>query len=541
MVLNEEQAIDIIKGCQSTSREIEIARQKTKELFALIEGDDFANELIKKIEFLESGKKAEARKKYSRDVQDFFERLFQPINNVFNSTGGERTYKIANEQDKIEVLKKVADTRDNKSLSKWLEDTWMPLFHTDPNGVLLMEYTEENVWPTYKTIYSIRKYLPKGQKLEWILFEPVDVEDSQYWRLIDDEKDWTIKQTGEAFVIVEDKTFEHPFGEVPAVINSNLIKLGTEEYRLSPVSKILDLSKEYARDQSIKTIYKFLHGMPKEWRYVAQCNSCRGTKKNGDGGSCGDCDGRGYISKNDVTDLITLPIPKGDQPVLAPNIAGHITPDLETWDEYRTEGSLLEDMTHRTFWGTTYGLSNDKQGEKTATEIRYNLQPMINRLNFYTNSAEFIESQITYWIAKFINPNYETSEENFISIHYGRRYILSSPDDIIRMYNEAKEQGDNNVVLDRLLNEFITAKYKNNPQDLRQNLLKSKVEPYVHLSFKEVNEFFGNKETQRKNLFTKWWDLEADKTKPAKDLIKDYDIWFNTNFVPLVPEQSIND
>jgi hypothetical protein len=540
MVFNEEEVIAVLKSSQNLCKTIEIARSKTRELFALIEGDGFADELINKIEFLESDKKAEARRKYSRDTQDFFERLFKPISNVFNSTGGERDYNISNENDKIEVLKMVADTKDNKSLTKWLESTWMPLFHTDPNGVILMEYNEECTWPTYKTIYSIRNYKTKGQLLDWLLFEPIQVEDSQYWRLIDDEKDWTIKQTGESYVIIDDETYEHPFGQVPAVVNSNLVKLGDDEYRLSPVNRVLDLSKEYARDQSIKTIYKFLHGMPKEWRYVAQCNTCKGVGKTGKG-VCGDCNGRGYINKNDVTDLITLPIPKGDQPVLAPNIAGHITPDLETWDEYRTEGVLLEEMTHRTFWGTTYGLSEDGRGEKTATEIRYNLQPMVNRLNFYTNSAEFIESQLTYWIAKFVNPNFEMSNDNSISIHYGRRYILSTPDDLVRMYNEAKDKGDNSVILDRLLGEFITAKYKNNPQDLRRNLLKAKVEPYVHLSFEQVNEFFGATETQRKNMFGKWWELEADKRKDAKALIEDYKKWFEQNLISLEPKQNIQE
>ena len=40
--------------------------------------------------------------------------------------------------------------------------------------------------------------------------------------------------------------------------------------------------------------------------------------------------------------MVTLPIPTEDQPVLAPNIAGHVTPDIETWTKYDNELEMLE-------------------------------------------------------------------------------------------------------------------------------------------------------------------------------------------------------
>ena len=43
----------------------------------------------------------------------------------------------------------------NQSLEKWLRQTWMPLYHTDPNGLIMYEYKGEEIYPTYKSINSL--------------------------------------------------------------------------------------------------------------------------------------------------------------------------------------------------------------------------------------------------------------------------------------------------------------------------------------------------------------------------------------------------
>ena len=98
MILTIEQIQEIILDNQTVDTEILLARKQHKELLALIDGKGFDNELIKTIEHIESSEKAAARKKYSRDIRDVFERLKLPISNVFTSTGGMRKFNFKSEK-----------------------------------------------------------------------------------------------------------------------------------------------------------------------------------------------------------------------------------------------------------------------------------------------------------------------------------------------------------------------------------------------------------------------------------------------------------
>ena len=530
MILDDNQALHILEASQKIPSFILQSRKESKELFALLEGDDFATELIEHIEHIESPEKKKARTKYSRDIAHFFERLLRPVDNVYSATGGSKLYSIDNEEKLGTLLKKVGRVRSGKSLQEWLKVNWMPLYHADPNGVIFLEYETkpDKCWPTYKNIEHIRNYKATGQLTEWILFEPVQVKVKngieRWWRLVDDTTDrWYLEGNG-SFTLSEEKTFEHPFGQVPAIINSDIEKLKCV-YRISPIDKVLELSKEYARDQSIKTIYKFQNGFPIHWRYVTQCSQCQGAKKTEDGKSCVDCDGHGYYRSKDVTDMVTLQEPTADQVKLTPDIAGYIQPDLATWNQYTDELEKLEETAFRTHWGT---MSNAQQDvRRTATEIIINSQPMIDVLNNYADIAEMMEGQLVEWIANFLDPA-KNKTEKIASINYGRRYIIDPPDAILGKYEASKAQGDNNVILDRLLNEYFTAKYKNDPEHLRVILLKSNVEPYIHLTLEQVNAIFGRIEAQRKVLFEQWWktlDTNALK-KTAEQLGNDFDAWF---------------
>lgn len=529
MILEDDQIQDILKENLKVKDHIKKGREIAKELFALIQGDDFKEELIHKIEHLESGNKAEARKKYSRAITDFFERLLQPIGNIYSSVGGSKNYNIDNENIKIDYLKNVSSVSGNMSLEKWLRQNWMPLYHTDPNGVIYWEHKETNAYPTYKSINKIRNYELSGQNIEWILFEPekVKVENTTVmkWRIVDDAYDRIYIQNNSEFILQDEMPNE--FRRVPGVVNSDISKLG-EDWRVSPIDKIVQLCKEYARDQSIKTIYKFQSGFPIHWRYVSQCRDCTGTGVTGEG-TCKTCGGKGYIQKGDVTDMVTLPVPEAEDPVLAPNIAGFITPDLETWTQYNTELDYLEEIAYRTHWSVAKTNNADGQAE-TATGRYIDLQPQINKLNEYADTAEWVEMEMSEMLLNFMNPTKDVDERE-VYINYGRRYILESADTILEKYHTSKDNDDNSTIKDRLLSEYITAKYKNDPQMLRESLLKAKVEPYIHEKIEEVEQFFGSVEAARKIYFNKWWNLEADKEKTPEQLIEDYKNWFNQNYI----------
>ena len=112
MIFTDKEAIELIKVKQHITVELTELRQSSKELYALVEGDLFKEELIGRIEHIEGQEKANARKKYARDIQDFFERLFQPIDNISYATGGNKVYKIENEDVKRKFLKQIDNIKD---------------------------------------------------------------------------------------------------------------------------------------------------------------------------------------------------------------------------------------------------------------------------------------------------------------------------------------------------------------------------------------------------------------------------------------------
>lgn len=536
----DEDVILLLKQNKTIPKWVTDAQKYSAELCALVEGECFSDELIDRIEQIESLDKAKVRKKYARDIAAFFERLFLPIQNVFSSTGGVKSYKngsvTLSDANQKRLLETVSNIRDNKSIERYIETQWLSLYHTDPSGVLWMRYKVENdeldIYPTYQSIGSIRNYKAKGQLVEWIIFEPTVLKEETIWIVVDDLMQRTIIQRGDAYTIDTDplKTFKHPFGIVPVIINSNLTdKLGN---RLSPIHKIIPTAKEFARDQSIKTLYKFLHGFPKHWRRAMICKSCGGSRKSGNN-ACGDCNGKGEILRIDVADEAIMPMPETGDPVLrGEDVMGYTSPDIETWKQFNEELDRLENECYETMWGT----QSLKQVQKTATEIHYDMQPQINKLNKYADVAEWIEWTITEWCANAIDTT-KKKDEQISLIVYGRRYILEGIDTIQKKYEDAKAAGENSVVLDGIFDELLTVKFKNDPEWMAIELKKARTEPYLHNSVNEIYKMFGAEEAARKIYFQKWWKKlsDAELTK-QQQVLEDK---FNADFQAYLPTLKI--
>lgn len=537
MILSEDEVQKILKDNTAPPHWITKARDESDKLFALMHGDNFLDLLIEKIEYIESVNKARARAKYSRNIVHFFTRLLRPVANVYSANGGSISFHLKNDERDL-LVRKMSRTKNGKSLREWLKTFWMPLYHSDPNGIIFIEYEVEpelNCWPTYKQISHIQAYLPKGQLIEWLMFAPRKVKigkkEEQVIRFVDDTMDRTylIKQGGQFLLLDEINgkkvTFEHPFGQVPALINSDIESFRTTT-RLTPVDAIVPVSEEYARDQSIKTIYKIRMGLPTEWKLSDQCLDCHGSGKNTEDGECKSCDGHGYYTSKDITDVKHIAAPEGEESVIkGGDTGGFIVPPAEVLKEFREELSDLDEQVHATHWGTLAGFTSVVQ--KTATQVFYDAQPMTDKLNDYGDVAEMMEGQIVEWFANLLFSS-KPKDEKVASISYGRRYIIDPPDIILEKYERAKEKGDNNVILDRLYNEYLTSRFRRDPQFLRIMLLKSSVQLYLHLNDEQTLLYFGAIEVQKKILFRDWWETLSmdDKDKSMEVLIKEFDTWF---------------
>lgn len=535
MIVEEQDIFKIIKENASTSMWVHRARAYSKTLKALILGKDYVDELIQ-IDHQESEKKIKARQKYTFSTKDLSKRLLSNTEAIWSAQGGSKVYgHLDDEGEKEKLIKAISNVRGGKNLEQWNEAFWMPLYITDPAGVSNLEYNSEkgiDPFPVNYSINEVRNYLSNGVNVEWILFEPITIknENGTYkeWRFIDDAKDYSIKESsgenGTVFSINEAKTFENPFKQPACLINSDIVD--PESYdRLSPFDDVVETLKEYLRDKSIKTIFKFLQGFPIFWRYVTYCTECTGTGVDNNNNSCKSCNGSKIVGRRDVTDSVDMPVPTADSPVLD-KIADWAVPPLEIWDQYTKELQLHEKTAMMTAWGAII----DVDKSDTATGRMIDVQPIIQRLNKFSHAAEVREKKQTEWYDLYLNPLTE-KEDQRVSINLGRNYALLPADTILDVYEKSKEKGDNNTILDELFHQYLLSKYKNDPVNHQLAVLKAETEPYLHYSVDKVAEIFGTVEAQKKILFQGWWDNVTTQNKSSLDLKKEYLVWFNENKV----------
>lgn len=526
MEFTENEVISIIKANLKAPNWVHKSREQHKVLNALVTGYKFSEVLIEKIEKIESHSRSIARKKYSKDIRDLFDRVMQPLNSVFSASGGSVHIEIKSETKEKKLLESLNNFKGQKSIKEYLSENFFRLLNTDPNGVLFLEYiNDKDIYPTYKSIHDIRSYKSDGQICKYLLFEPENKTTNSLsvtiWRLVDSKTDWRIIQNGQSFIIDEEGTFEHMFGNVPAVILSDIQKMGSE-FRYSALNPIIELAKDYARDKSIRTIYKFQHGFPRHWRYVKECRTCQGTGKVGDE-ICTHCNGKGEIRINDVTDVTTLPMPREDDQVVTPNLEGFVSPDLETWGRYNDDLKDSEDLIDSTMWGTRR-LGNGSN--ETATGRFIDVQPVMNKLGWFSNKVEWAHNQLANWVLDWVENSSTTDSRYYHS--YGRRFIIESPDVILNNYTNSRKAGDNSTILDKLLDEYILSKYQNDPVMLSYMQKKRLIEPYVHNSVDEVNTIFGADESYKKVMFVDFWN-SADKGKNINDLSSDFTTFISNN------------
>lgn len=524
---DEKEVVEKIKTFATAPLWVVKAREQHALLKALVLGKDFAKQLVERIEKIESNDRAVARAKYSKDIRDMFDRVMQPRHNVFTATGGATINKLKGQQaEKLNTILKYF--KGQKSLKQYLSENYFRLEDTDPNGLMFMEYKDnEDIYPTYKSINDIRFYKSNGQLLDFVIFEPKTIkigkEQKIIWRVVDERKDYTFIQSGESYILDEERTFEHPFKTVPAIILSDIQETGTET-RLSPLFPIEELSKDYARDKSIRTIYKFQHGFPRHWRYEAFCRACQGSGKSNDGKTCTGCKGTGIARTNDVTDVSIINLPREGQPIVTPNIEGFVSPDLATWERFNNDMRDAEELIEATMWGTKRvqrGATNE-----TATGRFIDVQPVTTKISRFADTIEFATNMLVHFVEDWINGKpKENYEFTYIA---GRRFIIESPDVLEEKYTKAMTSGVNSSILDKMLEEYIYSKYQSNEQLLDAMLKKKNIEPYVHNTVKDVSDIFGQAEAYKKILFIDFWE-QADIAKDEKVLREEFNAYVNVN------------
>ena len=89
------------------------------------------------------------------------------------------------------------------------------------------------------------------------------------------------------------------------------------------------------------------------------------------------------------------------------------------------------------------------------------------------------------------------------SISYGTEFYLYSADEVLAMYQEAQAAGLDDVVLDMLQEQFWATKYRNNPEAQQRTECLLHLEPFRHLSKKEVREMYSAGQVEYEEFYLK--------------------------------------
>lgn len=538
MIFDETTVISKLKQHQSLEPWVIEARERNNTYSALVTGRDFTELLLKKIEGIESNSKAKARRKYSKDIRDLFTRVFKKRIDVFEASGGSEEIMITSDQLKEEFISFISKFKGGKSISQYLSENYFKMMDTDPNGVLFMEYTtgeKRDIYPTYKSIQKIRTYESDGQKCEFIIFECENIKLQngdiyKEWRIVDDKTDWRIKEIAGVHIIDRAKTFQHPFQEVPAIILSDEEEF-CSKLRCSMVTPIEMLAYDLARDKSVLTIYKMQKGFPTHWKLQSRRKIEVGNERNGvqdssvneNGGYTGTDDSE---NKADVTDVVMVPIPREQDGNYLPNIAGYISPDIETWKQYKEDLADFEKLIEHTIWGTHE--EKDDAGNETATGRYIDVQPITNELNRLATRVEWVQNKLAAYVWAFVAPAMYKVDESVYHKSYGRRFIIEGPDVLLERYEASQKAGANSTIMDKLLEEYVLSKYKSDPIMQEEMFKKIKLEPYIHWSVEVVSLSFGQGEAFDKILFNEFWKT-ADKKLDLEQLQTQFNTYKDGN------------
>jgi hypothetical protein len=461
---------------------------------------------IGKIDGVEKQTLSQLRKKYAKSNRDLFARFLRPLDNIWDAKGGGIYYNTSTaNSDKLKAM--VVDVYNGFSLRSWIRNYIKPRYFDDPMGLIMMEVDPTNpnqTYPTYKSSADIYDAQLKGRSLEYLILK---TSDPVIFRVIDDSFDRMVKKDDDKITFLNSKDYPvyiNYFGKVPAKIISDIPKMGIDGLFESAVQNEIELAGEFLVDGSIRKLYKYRTGFPKEWRYPITCGTCTGTKTY-KGNDCPDCNGTGYQKDSpDNTWIFQFPGKDGvgvDSPEISEK-GGYVNPSLEYLQYADQDLDALEETIFETHWGThQVGKSNDNAQPDTATARFIDVQPINNRLSLYASAFEDLETFASDHIGQI---NFNTSYKG-TSISYGRRFIIEGPDELFKKYSEASKGAMPISSLDDLYMDYLEAKFQNQPLELERQVKLMKVEPFFHLSLTNAKVLVADITIYNKKLLFGEW------------------------------------
>ncbi len=420
-------------------------------------------------------------------------------NKIFTARGGGKFYQFSNDNDKekfrTEILKNV---KDGMSIDKFMQRFWKDLVNIDPSGLFMMEIDDEGIPEmTYKSSASLYDIdFDSSTSIEYIIFNPEisKKDNAKYYRVIDDNFDYLVKQDLRSISIVDYQTFPNPFGYVPACFISDRQDKQSEGFT-SHIEEAMIYADDMLLDYTIYKIYKVKMGIPYHWQYEMECATCEGSGHviiDNEERICSTCKGEKVKNKTrDVAEIAILPLPEeGDVPLNPP--MGYVQADLQTWKQFEETINYEKQMMYESVWGNNSTLQSDRRNI-TASELTVREYSKENKLNEISDNEEVVEKFITDLFGEYyFNINGSGSYKGSI-INNGRNYDIKTADELLAAYTLGLEKNLPTSELHEILEAYYYSIYNRNPKKLNEAEIKLKSKPFYHwqpdkLQLAQVNE-----------------------------------------------------
>jgi predicted DNA binding CopG/RHH family protein len=530
MALNNDEIIKLIEAGATNS--IKLARRRAEKINMHLTGQG-VKQYLEMLDGYETYAQKLLREKLVKSNRSLFSFILRPTDKIFTAKGGSINYNLPTETISF-VKNKISDVADGLDIKKYLKKVVKSQYVIDPNGILFIDIDNSGMLETHIINSSkILYYANKGNKVNALIFEPYKKDlnkadelrfssladgslqkekDKKYYRVIDEMHDMLYVNDGGVIREVVEERMDNYFVFVPAIILGDEKDPNNDVFE-SVIADLVEDADAFLRRVSVTNVHELAHLYPRYWSYEQACTKCEGegtvnylvTEAVGttpavyDTVTCSSCGGDGSKTRTNPSDEMVLRTPMEGEPVIAPNVAGYVQPDLQTANFYAELIEQSKNTMFQAMWGTTY-----QQGGKreTATGRFLDAQPVQDRLRDISDTfAKLHKFALDCYVKVLIkDPRYESS------VSYGNRYILESPDDILDKYMEASREKISEVATIDIRNRYFEAEYQNDAIGLSNRKKLSNIEPFPSLSANDVAlmDFITPKEKMRKVYFSSW-------------------------------------
>lgn len=503
-----------------------------------ITGKGYLSRLVKIIG-LEDAQEYKNRKELSEPVTKYVtKQIMNDQSRWKTAQGTTKFYDFGEKKELSEQFRKdiLDQAWKNKDMNRFIHGFWRKALYTDFMGFCLVEQEQviqdenrnifrairDNVmrvmgrketkgkpYIVFKALWEIVDYVSSDTTIEYLIMNFGSKSNSKtgnktdkvdFFRVIDDAQDRIFEKRGDKITLsTEFAPLKNELGYVPAIqLSTFFLNPVIDEIKTSPIDEVLPLLNMFLTQYSEHVMSAILHSHPIYYQVGMRClnqddkgNACNGGriydgttgKDKKSGIVCPACQGSGSTTKKSSSTVITLPAKTTEgEPFNITNVAGYVTPDVESLKQQIEELEQLERKIRSTTTGERALVRDDIS--RTATEVMVNVRPLEDIINDVLDNLEQVETFLVDAMGTLAFPT--AFKGSFI--HYGRQLNLRGENAIVKELGEAKKNGASQSYITGLMEELIRSKYEKSPVLLERNVLLLNLEPLPGYTFDEAEK-----------------------------------------------------